>query len=103
MFLDEIGDLDLAVQPKLLRFLQEKVFYRVGGNRPIDADVRIIAATNTGPAPAVREGRFREDLWYRLSVIDLAMPPLRSRRRTSAAGRHFVQRLPGSSAPRARR
>ncbi|MCX7719032.1 MAG: sigma 54-interacting transcriptional regulator, partial [Candidatus Sumerlaeaceae bacterium] len=80
LFLDEIGDLDLSLQPKLLRFLQERVFYRVGGTRAISADVRIIAATNTDLEVAVREGRFRQDLLYRLNVMQLHMPPLRERR-----------------------
>ncbi|AXA34821.1 MAG: FHA domain-containing protein [Candidatus Hydrogenedentota bacterium] len=79
LFLDEVGSLDLSLQPKLLRFLQEKAFYRVGGTRAIEADVRVIAATNTDLESAVREGRFREDLWYRLNVIRFVLPPLRHR------------------------
>ncbi len=80
LFLDEIGELDLTVQPKLLRFLQDKAFYRVGGTRAIDADVRIVAATNVDLAAAVRATTFREDLWYRLNVVPFHMPPLRERR-----------------------
>lgn len=80
LFLDEIGELDMSVQPKLLRFLQDKAFYRVGGSRAIDANVRIIAATNIDLAQAVRDGKFREDLWYRLNVVPFHMPPLRERR-----------------------
>lgn len=79
LFLDEVGELDLAMQPKLLRFLQDHAYYRVGGNRPLEADVRIIAATNADLAEAVRQGRFREDLWYRLNVMSFEMPPLRER------------------------
>jgi DNA-binding NtrC family response regulator len=79
LFLDEIGELDPALQPKLLRFLQDKSFYRVGGTRAMDADVRIIAATNADLAEAVRTGRFREDLWYRLNVLPFRMPALRDR------------------------
>lgn len=79
LFLDEIGNLDISLQPKLLRFLQEKVFYRVGGIRAIDADVRILAATNTDLSVAVKTGLFREDLWYRINVMAFEMPPLRQR------------------------
>ncbi|MCX6998744.1 MAG: sigma-54-dependent Fis family transcriptional regulator, partial [Candidatus Sumerlaeota bacterium] len=80
LFLDEIGDVSLAIQPKLLRFLQEKNFYRIGGTRPIRVDVRIIAATNSDLLARVREGLFREDLYYRLSVMTFTAPPLRERK-----------------------
>lgn len=80
LFLDEVGELDLALQPKLLRFVQERAFYRVGGTRVMDAQLRIVAATNRDLAEAVREGQFREDLWYRLNVIAFELPPLRCRR-----------------------
>lgn len=80
VFLDEIGDLKPDLQVKLLRFLQERNFERVGGNRPIHVDVRIIAATNQDLHKALREGRFREDLFFRLNVITIPLPPLRERK-----------------------
>lgn len=80
LFLDEIGELAIDLQPKLLRFLEERIYYRVGGLRPIQTDVRIIAATNRNLEQAVEQGEFREDLLYRLHVIKLQLPPLRSRR-----------------------
>ena len=79
VFLDEIGDLPLEVQANLLRFLQEKSIDRVGSSRPISVDVRVIAATNTDLHSAVAEGRFRKDLFFRLNVLWLEMPPLRTR------------------------
>lgn len=79
VFLDEIGDLPLELQPHLLRFLQEKTIDRVGGSRPIKVDVRVVAATNMDLPKAIREGRFREDLYYRLNVLTLNMSPLRDR------------------------
>jgi two-component system nitrogen regulation response regulator GlnG len=80
LFLDEIGDLPLALQAKLLRVLQEREFTRVGGREPIRADVRIIAASNQDLEEAVRTARFREDLFFRLNVVAIAVPPLRERR-----------------------
>jgi len=79
VFLDEIGDMPLGIQAKILRLLQEKSIERLGGREPIPVDVRIIAATNRDLEKAVAEGRFREDLYYRLKVVTLPVPPLRDR------------------------
>jgi DNA-binding NtrC family response regulator len=79
IFLDEIGDLDIALQAKILRVLQEKRFERLGGNKTIDADVRVIAATNYDLKKAIEKKTFREDLYYRLSVFPIHIPPLRER------------------------
>jgi transcriptional regulator with PAS, ATPase and Fis domain len=79
LFLDEIGDMSLGLQAKLLRVLQEREFYRVGGTVKIKVDVRIIAATNRNLEEMVKDGFFREDLYYRLNVISLNVPPLRNR------------------------
>ncbi|HLL20873.1 MAG TPA: sigma-54 dependent transcriptional regulator, partial [Kofleriaceae bacterium] len=80
LFLDEIGEISPSIQVKLLRFLQEHEFERVGGNQTIRVDVRVIAATNRNLSDLVAKGKFREDLFYRLNVVALEMPPLRDRR-----------------------
>jgi two-component system, NtrC family, response regulator len=79
LFLDEIGELSVPLQVKLLRFLQERKIERVGGRKEIDVDVRVLAATNMDLSQAMKEGRFREDLYYRLGVVSIALPPLRDR------------------------
>lgn len=80
IFLDEIGEMSAGMQAKLLRVLQEGVFYRVGGNESISVDVRVLSATNRDIANDVKEGRFREDLYYRLNIVSIQMPALRDRK-----------------------
>jgi len=94
LFLDEIGELSPPVQVKLLRFLQEREFQRLGGNKTIQADVRIISATNQNLEEKVKEGTFREDLYYRLNVVSITVPPLRDRRGDiSVLTEYFIKRF----------
>jgi two-component system, NtrC family, response regulator AtoC len=94
VFLDEIGDVSQELQTKLLRFLQEREFDRVGGIKAIRVDVRVVAATNRDLDLAVKEGRFREDLYHRLNVVPILLPPLREiREDIPALARHFLQRF----------
>lgn len=94
VFLDEIGDLDINLQKKLLRFLQEREILRVGGSERIKLNVRIVAATNKDLEQEVRDKRFREDLFYRLNVVTIIMPPLRERKDDiPLLANHFLERL----------
>jgi two-component system response regulator HydG len=94
LFLDEIGEIPMATQIKLLRVLQERTFERVGGNETLKVDVRVVAATNKNLAEEVRERRFREDLYYRLNVVNVDMPPLRQRGNDVALlAEHFLRRF----------
>lgn len=100
LFLDEVGDVPLSMQPKLLRVLQERKFERVGGSEMIDVDVRIIAATNRSLPQRVKDGEFREDLYYRLNVVKIELPPLRDRPEDiPLLATHFAQKYvrPGQS------
>lgn len=93
VFLDEIGELNLSTQVKLLRVLQEREFERVGGTESVRVDIRVIAATNRDLKQAIRDGRFREDLFYRLNVIAIEMPPLREREGDVVLlARHFLEK-----------
>ncbi|MBZ5728980.1 MAG: sigma-54 dependent transcriptional regulator [Acidobacteriia bacterium] len=94
IFLDEIGDISPKLQVDLLRVLQERSFYRVGGSEEVRVDVRVIAATHVNLQQAVAEGRFRDDLFYRLNVIEIRIPPLRERREDiPLLAHHFMERL----------
>ncbi|PKN65412.1 MAG: sigma-54-dependent Fis family transcriptional regulator [Deltaproteobacteria bacterium HGW-Deltaproteobacteria-12] len=95
VFLDEIGDMPMSIQAKVLRALQEKEFERVGGTRPIHVDIRVIAATNKDLSQLIKEGRFREDLYFRLNVFSILLPPLRDRREDiSILSDHFLKNSP---------
>ncbi|HEY4304573.1 MAG TPA: sigma-54 dependent transcriptional regulator [Gemmatimonadaceae bacterium] len=94
LFLDEIAEMPIALQPKLLRVLEDGTARRLGGSKDTKFDVRVLAATNRPPAQAIREGRLREDLYYRLSVFELALPPLRERPDDIALlAQHFVREM----------
>jgi two-component system response regulator HydG len=98
LFLDEVGEIPPATQVKLLRVLQERTFERVGGNEAISVDVRLIAATNRDLAADVRDGRFREDLFYRLNVVHIEMPPLRIRGAdVLVLANHFLRKFAGEN------
>jgi two-component system response regulator AtoC len=93
LFLDEIGDLSAVTQAKLLRVIQEREFTRIGGTQPIKVDVRIVAATNKNLDELVRKGQFREDLYYRINVISLYLPPLRERSEDiPLLAKHFLEK-----------
>jgi transcriptional regulator with PAS, ATPase and Fis domain len=93
LFLDEIGEIGMRMQIDLLRVLEDRVFYRVGGTQPIEADFRVIAATNRDLETAITQGIFREDLYYRLNVISFRMPPLRERKEDiPLLADHFLNR-----------
>ncbi len=97
-FLDEIGDISPKLQTKLLHFLETGEFERVGGNQTVNVDCRIVAATNKNLAVEVKEGRFREDLYYRLNVINLRVPPLRERPEdVDLLAHHFLERVAGET------
>jgi DNA-binding NtrC family response regulator len=94
IFLDEIGDISAKLQCDLLRVLQERSFYRVGGSEEVHVDARVIAATHVNLQQAVADGKFRDDLYYRLNVIEIRIPPLRERREDiPLLARHFMERL----------
>jgi transcriptional regulator with PAS, ATPase and Fis domain len=101
LFLDEIAELRPPLQAKLLRVLQERSFERLGGTAPVRVDIRVVAATNRDLAAEIAAGRFREDLYYRLAVVDVLLPPLRERREdVLPTAHHLLARLRPAGAPR---
>jgi len=104
LFLDEVGDMSLAAQAKVLRVLQDGVVTRIGGAKTVEVDVRVLSATNKNLEAEIADGRFREDLFYRLNVVPIHVPPLRERREDiPLLVSHFVSVLTGREgvAPRA--
>src|SRR5690606_4457558 len=100
LFLDEVGTMSTALQMKLLRVLQEREFERVGDNKSVKVDTRVIAATNSDLAKMVKEGSFREDLYYRLNVITVQLPPLRDRKEDiPLLTSHFVSKFSDGTRP----
>ncbi len=94
IFLDEVGEISMRMQIDLLRVLEDRVFYRVGGTQPLEVDFRVIAATNRNLEAAIKEGRFREDLFYRLNVVSITMPSLSQRKEDiPLLAEHFLQRF----------
>jgi DNA-binding NtrC family response regulator len=94
LFLDEVGEISMRMQIDLLRVLEDRIFYRVGGTQPLEADFRVIAATNRNLEEAIKTKIFREDLYYRLNVISFEMPPLRSRKEDiPLLAEHFLCRF----------
>jgi two-component system, NtrC family, response regulator HydG len=94
LFLDEVGEIPQAMQVKLLRALESKEFFRVGGTRPVRTDVRLVSATNKNVKTEMQEGRFREDLYYRLNGVTIKLPPLRDRKADiPLLARHFLDRF----------
>jgi len=104
LFLDEIGDLGLGLQPKLLRVLQERSFQRLGGNNTVNVNTRVICATHCNLADMVQQGKFREDLYYRLNVVQMQLPPLRERRDDiPLLAQHFLEKSAEQFKKKARR
>src|SRR5207249_4237972 len=99
--LDEVGDVPAAMQAKLLRVLQERQFERVGGTQSIEVDVRVIAATNRSLLRLVKQGKFREDLFYRLNVVKIDLPPLRDRPEDiPLLAQHFAEKYAHGKQPK---
>src|SRR5262249_56724295 len=102
IFLDEVGEIPLSMQAKLLRVLQEKRFERVGGAQTLEVDVRVMAATNRDLLHLAKEGKFREDLYYRLNVVKIDLPPLHERPEDiHLLAAHFIQKFSPLGTPKA--